>query len=171
MLPSLREAEVSGAHGARPFPLRVRSLPPGPDGSGASSEGARMSGRSWGWPEPHRRLDTAGERDGSSAFPVEPRVLPLDPNSHRTSTPRQSRSLLRGLREAQTRRHGSHPQGPVLFRDNDRDSGHHPHRHSGHSPCVDPALLCAKPRTKRATHVSLSSCLKCLLFPFYRRDN
>lgn len=69
------------------------------------------------------------------------------------------------------RREGSHPQGPALFRDNDRDSGHHPHRHSGHNPCVDPALLCAKPRTKRAAHVSLSSCLKCPLFPFYRRDN
>lgn len=121
-----------------------------------------MPGWSCGWSEPHShlhsdsRLYTAGECDGSSQWSpmsfhlIQILIGPLPCTSHAHSSghcrKRRHKDMAPILRE------------PTLFGDNDRDNGHRPYCHSGHNHCVYPALLCAKPHTKCAAHVSLSSC-------------
>lgn len=87
------------------------------------------------------------------SFPAEPisshltQVLigPL-PRARRTHA-----AAVAGNTDKQTR---AHPQGTCnLSGGNDRNNGHRHHR-SVHSPCISPALACAKPHIKHVTCMS-----------------
>lgn len=149
MLPFFREAEVSRAHRARPFPSLGHCTPRALTDLGPPR-------KELGWPEQQLsqfRLPEVGEHGGPSAFPVGPTsfhlthilIGPLPGVSYPHSVGRCGKCRQKDM---------ARPQGTYTpCWGNSRDNGHH-HHHSVHSHYFSPALSSANPHTAHVMYTS-----------------